>query len=318
MRHHPAQIHGSKMIAPDEESARLLKSTSNISVKDCKQGSYTSSRLPRELVAALMVYFCGVNLPIWCIRPYFGVHMRPIPYQILPNSKDVVLDLTLNNPLVEDVQVPSWLLHFSGFYFPLLVIVLVTFLLPNTKLNNKYHDVHSAVCVLLTAVGTSEFITQVIKFYVGRLRPNFYALCGFDTTSLKCTNPIEMEMEGRCSFPSGHSSFSTCGMGVLALFFLGRVGIMTAPGLANKKTKLKAFLSLMPLVYSTYCASSRLYDNWHHPSDVVAGICLGLFCSTFVYHLFYAPIFSPMAGTPLSYISALNDGQGVVSQSNSD
>ena len=96
MKHNSVQKHGAKMmIAPDEESARLLKSaTSNVSVKDSKQGSYTSSRLPRELVGALMVYFFGLNLPMWCIRPYFGVHMRPIPYQILPNSNDVVLDLT--------------------------------------------------------------------------------------------------------------------------------------------------------------------------------------------------------------------------------
>ena len=138
----------------------------------------------------------------------------------------------------------------------------------------------------------SEFITQMFKYYVGRLRPNFYELCGFDTNTLSCTNPIEMEMEGRCSFPSGHSSMSTAGMAVLAYFFLGRVGIATICAIkgGNKQTnifstKVKTLLALAPLMYSTFCACSRLFDNWHHPSDIVAGICLGLFCSTFCYHM---------------------------------
>ncbi len=267
------------------EKNRIDKNQGTNMISSDEQGSYLSSNLPREMVAAVLVYIVGLYVPKWFIRPYFGVNIRPIPYQILQNSKDVVLDLNLNNPLVEDVTVPSWLLHFSGFYLPLLVLVICTYFVPNTKLNYKYHDTHSAVCVLFTTVGMSEFITQLIKFYVGRLRPNFYALCGFDTNSLVCTNSIDMQLEARCSFPSGHSSFATSGMGVLALFFLGRVGIMTAPGLANRKTKLNAFLALIPLVLSTYFATSRLFDNWHHPSDVIAGIGLGLFCSTFVYHL---------------------------------
>lgn len=255
------------------------------------QINYFSTSLPRDLLFCIVWFFVGVYAPSYIIRPIFGINMRPIPYQILPNSNDVVLDLSLNQPLVEDVTVNSRLLLQSSITFPLLLLLIVTFIF-SPRLKPKYHDVHSSICTLLTTIGMSEFITCMIKFYVGRLRPNFYALCGFDVTTLTCTNPVEMAMEARLSFPSGHSSLSTSGMGVLTFFFLGRVGIAVAGSNvgavgnhSNIVTKLKALMALTPLAYSTFCASSRLHDNWHHPSDVVGGICLGLFCSTFCYHL---------------------------------
>jgi membrane-associated phospholipid phosphatase len=252
-------------------------------------GSYFSTKLPRELAFCIMFFLVGVHAPNTIILPIYGRNIRPIPYQKLPNSEDVVLDFSLNQPLIENVTIPSNFLIQTAITMPIVILVLVTTIIA-PRIKPKFHDVHSSICVLLTTTGMSEFITQVVKLYVGRLRPNFYALCGFDTVSLSCTNPTEMIMEGRSSFPSGHSSLATAGMGCLVYFFLGRVGIAAiCGGIGNKKmnsfTKLYAFFALTPLLYSTFCASSRLVDNWHHPSDVLAGICLGLFCSTFGYHL---------------------------------
>eukprot|EP00554_Chaetoceros_debilis_P003973 CAMPEP_0194084386 /NCGR_PEP_ID=MMETSP0149-20130528/13080_1 /TAXON_ID=122233 /ORGANISM="Chaetoceros debilis, Strain MM31A-1" /LENGTH=170 /DNA_ID=CAMNT_0038767031 /DNA_START=160 /DNA_END=669 /DNA_ORIENTATION=- len=151
--------------------------------------------------------------------------MRPIPYQQL-GTGDIVLDLGLNNPLVEEVTVPSALLIHSSITLPLIVLIVVTFISPRIKSAcYRFHDAHAAVCTLLTTIGMSEFVTQMVKMYVGRLRPNFYALCEFDPSTLQCAANQAREMEGRQSFPSGHSSLSMAGMGVLALFFLGRANI---------------------------------------------------------------------------------------------
>ncbi len=105
-------------------------------------------------------------------------------------------------------------------------------------------------------MGISELVTQTIKYYVGRLRPNFYSMCGFDKESFDCTNG-EMEMEARMSFPSGHSSLSFCGAVCLVQFFIGRVGL-GRPMLSSAKRKMLTVLSFAPLLLSSWCATSRL------------------------------------------------------------
>jgi len=165
------------------------------------------------------------------------------------------------------------------------------------------YDKHAIICVLFSAMGMSECITNVLKLYVGRLRPNFYSLCEFSTQTLKCMADELTIREGRRSFPSGHSSFSFCGMGVLVHYFMGRVGhkVVFEQGTADISSfrrKILCLLCLSPWMYAAFVACSRLVDNWHHPSDIVAGSLIGIFCSHFAYHLWYPPLFYPNTGVP--------------------
>lgn len=181
-----------------------------------------------------------------------------------------------------------------------VVFPLATSAIPN---NNPLHNFHSGVCTILTAIGMSEFVTQLFKFYVGRLRPNFYAMCGFDKATLQCTNGEEMEMEARMSFPSGHSSLSFCGMMTLVLFFVRRVGL----GRVGKQYSLIQYkfgvlFSFVPLLFSFWCATSRLVDHWHHPSDIIAGSIIGSVSALIAYHLWYPHVLSSLAGVPLSIL----------------
>ena len=133
--------------------------------------------------------------------------------------------------------------------------------------------------------------------YIGRLRPNFYAMCGFGKSLLKCTADMAHQYEARQSFPSGHSGLSFCSMGVLAWFALGcwiRKCNRTASNknilsfgtaMKQKNAKIAALISLSPLIFSTFVATSRIVDNWHHPSDVIAGTIIGFVCATISYHL---------------------------------
>lgn len=286
-------------------------SNSSLEVQESSYTTYTKTNLFRELMCCTCAFLFGLYSPTSFFRPILGVNMRPIPYQIL-KSGDVVLQLGLNNPLVENVTVPSRLLLNTSITLPLIVMVIITQLAPHPQCVKSF-DTHSCACVLLLTIGLSEFTTQMVKMYVGRLRPNFYDLCKFNSENLECTASDSHIMESRSSFPSGHSSLSAAGMGVLVWFLLGRanLGQNMNGKKKNRNPKLSAMVALLPLAWSLFVASSRLVDNWHHPSDIVAGLCLGLFFPSLVYHLFYPSVISSQAGVPLNYLASVaHSGSG--------
>jgi membrane-associated phospholipid phosphatase len=198
-------------------------------------------------------------------------------------------------------------LWFLSLWAPIIIVSIIGGIFPLVAStfpnNNPLHNIHGGICTILTAIGISEFVTQVFKFYVGRLRPNFYAMCGFDKATLACTNGEEMEMEARMSFPSGHSSLSYCGMMALVLFFIGRAGLgRVGKQYSLVRYKFSVLLSFVPLLFSFWCATSRLVDNWHHPSDIIAGSILGVVSACIAYHIWYPHVLAVHAGIPLSVV----------------
>eukprot|EP00569_Conticribra_weissflogii_P007147 CAMPEP_0171347034 /NCGR_PEP_ID=MMETSP0878-20121228/26755_1 /TAXON_ID=67004 /ORGANISM="Thalassiosira weissflogii, Strain CCMP1336" /LENGTH=327 /DNA_ID=CAMNT_0011850945 /DNA_START=161 /DNA_END=1144 /DNA_ORIENTATION=+ len=272
---------------------------------------YKDSSWPliRELIFSFLIFFIGSYVPKNVILPITGVNQRPIPYQVT-QAGDVILDLTLANQLVSsaDVVFPSSKLWFIALWVPIIFIFFVGSMFPlvisSFPNNSSFHNVHAGFCSVLVAIGISEFFTHTFKFYVGRLRPNFYAMCGFDTDTLSCQNGEQMENEARMSFPSGHSSLSCCGMMTLTLFLYARVGLgrIMVPGVASGRSKFLGIVAFTPLLVSFWCATSRLVDNWHHPSDIIAGTILGAVSAFISYHLWFPHMFSEYAGIPLSVI----------------
>ncbi|KAL7427706.1 hypothetical protein ACHAXH_001683 [Discostella pseudostelligera] len=277
--------------------------------------------LLRDLILSIACFLFGVHGPKIFILPLIGgLTVRPIPYQVTA-AGDVMLDLAFANDLIpkSDVTFPSVRTWFISFLLPISIVILIGSIFPmnitNLTNNNPLNNIHAGICTLLVAIGLSELVTQTIKFYVGRLRPNFYAMCGFDKESLECKNGEEMEMEARMSFPSGHSSLSFCGAICLVLFFVGRTGL-GRPMVSSVKRKTLIVLSFAPLLVSSWCATSRLVDNWHHPSDIIAGSILGSIAACISYHLWFPHILSIHAGIPLSVISnaiSAEDAQNLVS-----
>jgi hypothetical protein len=84
----------------------------------------------------------------------------------------------------------------------------------------------------------------------------------------------------------------------------GCVGCGEEEGICN--SKFIFLLSFTPLLLSTYCAASRLVDNWHHPSDILAGMVIGLVCAIVSYHSWYPPVTSYHSGIPLSILVPLS------------
>lgn len=135
--------------------------------------------------------------------------------------------------------------------------------------SSQWADTFRIVSSFFLGLGTTLLLTDFIKYYVGRLRPNFYDICGFDDETLSCTAEENRQNEGRKSFPSGHSSLSMVGCMYVSLFLMYKMK------LAEKPTFLRFSVGLAPTSLALWVAASRLVDNWHHPSDVLAGCLIG-------------------------------------------
>ncbi|CAB9528138.1 Phospholipid phosphatase 5 [Seminavis robusta] len=269
----------------------------------------------------LLLVAGSVIVPVFAAVEKEAWREENIPYQKI-SSGDVILDQQLNKPLADPPTISSGMLIMTAIVVPLLLVLFVNHFdvlascrrIQLIKIQ-QLHELRAGVSALFVSIGLSEAITQTLKLYVRRHRPNFYALCGFDPVSLKCTAKLSRIHEASLSFPSGHSSLSFCGMTFLVYFFLGRVALlapnttMALPGgrsikLYPYKALLGVMAQLLPWSYSVFVATSRIADNWHHPSDILAGTLLGITAATIGYRAFYpSPSTSSggaKAGIPLS------------------
>ena len=48
----------------------------------------------------------------------------------------------------------------------------------------------------------------------------------------------------------------------------------------------KLAATAIPMSVAVFVAASRAVDNWHHPSDIVAGTLLGLYCGHVGWYMF--------------------------------
>jgi membrane-associated phospholipid phosphatase len=87
-----------------------------------------------------------------------------------------------------------------------------------------------------------------------------------------CSGAAGKVREGRKSFPSGHTSLATAGLGYLSFFLLANVRSRADTGSGAVWRTLAA---LSPLFLATWIGISRVRDYWHHWSDVATGGLLG-------------------------------------------
>jgi len=213
------------------------------------------------------------------------------------------------NPMT-DSYVPSNLLWTCVTFVPLSAIV-VMFLI-----NKNAVDLTSASLVVTLAMPLNGVLTDVIKLLVGRPRPDFAYRCwpqsggqvpegGFSGESLVCTGDHDTIIEGRKSFPSGHSSFSFACWGFVFLYLSGKLGTFhcTQP--------ISSWRLLLPLVFLLIplsIALSRTADYHHHWQDVLVGSLLGFSVIWIVYRQHYPPLNCPSSAKPLALLQT--DGYG--------
>jgi membrane-associated phospholipid phosphatase len=166
---------------------------------------------------------------------------------------------------------------------------------------------------LLYAIGITEGITQCVKMFIGRLRPNMYQLCQFNIETLQYSTTVAKERirEGHLSFPSGHSSLASVSMVYCTWYILNYFNRYNETvdqqqlRLANVNIYRNSNYGLWMLLLSVlrilvvalllpgwavYVGMTRIVDHWHHVSDVLAGLLLGTAIGTTVFLCVVRPI----------------------------
>lgn len=270
-----------------------------ISPKGSSAVSLTFLRIVTDVSYATFVFYIGA----FGLKRMTGGKpwtIRDIPFQKIDvnGQSTILLDFELNHELLpsNDVTFNDHWLWFCAFQLPLIIVLCLSrWRIDDTTYSRFYKsalvqnwDTLASFCGLIFAIGLSELVTNALKLYVGRLRPNFYSLCKFDIETLKCTAEMSDQYQSRKSFPSGHSSLSFTGLTFLVLYLIGRFGVCNlteATTYSMHGRKGIILLCTAPWALALYIASSRSVDNWHHTSDIIAGSLLGIACAAISYHM---------------------------------
>lgn len=128
----------------------------------------------------------------------------------------------------------------------------------------------------------------------------------------KCLDDAVNPAEGMKSFPSGHTSWSTSGLGFTSFWLLGQLRCFD-----GQAQPLRFILSLSPLLFAVWIGMSRTQDYWHAPDDVAAGFLLGLLMAYCFYRQVYCSITSSHAGQLISVVRDACAGRASLSMPSS-
>ncbi|KAK7686155.1 hypothetical protein QCA50_010375 [Cerrena zonata] len=153
-------------------------------------------------------------------------------------------------------------------------------------------EVHHGALGLYTARAFTALVTEVLKNRVGRLRPDFLVRCKWKEELQACSGSLDKVLDGRRSFPSGHSSTAFSGMTFLSLWLAGVTcawcfsEAMPSRSLLSSRIA-RTCLTLFPMAFATWVAVSRVEDYRHHKEDVIVGSLIGIDTATAAYLVYF-------------------------------
>ncbi|KAH9461962.1 hypothetical protein MJO28_003278 [Puccinia striiformis f. sp. tritici] len=202
-------------------------------------------------------------------------------------------------------QVPDEWLHHLSVTLPVLLLIILTLITYPRGGIHLIPMLHHSLLGLLVAHSMAIVPTDILKIWIGELRPDFFSRCAYSEDTKICKpffhNHKLME-SGRKSFPSGHSSTAFAGLTFLALWIAGRNGAFALGGDGLRAAGplqsrlLRLLVAIIWLVIAIWIAVTRIQDHRHHPRDVIAGGIIGIISASIGY-LFYFP--SPFKGSSL-------------------
>lgn len=224
----------------------------------------------------------AILITLWILAYYAG----NIP---VVQRKFFLDDESIEYPHLEE-QVPDTLNDAVSVYLPSAVVIAIALL--NWS---PWHFAHGMLALASTRA-LNSVVTNFLKNRIGRLRPDFLARCQFDAIRNACTGDEDSIIEGRRSFPSGHSSSAFSGMFFLSLLLAGQTAAWcfnapNRPRWAHSRW-VRLFVSLAPLVWGVHVALTRVEDYRHHKEDVVAGSLIGILSAFVCYSVYWPNPFS--------------------------
>ncbi|KAG8456615.1 hypothetical protein GDO86_002406 [Hymenochirus boettgeri] len=157
--------------------------------------------------------------------------------------------------------------------------VLYSDLRSNAFVRNHYvATIYKAIGTFIFGAATSQSLTDIAKYTIGRLRPHFLDVCKPNWSKINCSlgyienfvceGNAAQSNEARLSFYSGHSSFSMYCMVFLALYLQSRMK-------GDWARLIRPTLQFGLIAVSVYVGLSRVSDYKHHWSDVLTGLIQG-------------------------------------------
>ncbi|XP_034104036.1 putative phosphatidate phosphatase [Drosophila albomicans] len=203
-------------------------------------------------------------------------------------------DESLMYPYKENT-VTSSMLHWISLYLPVAALVIIDTYRCWRRVAGgncrwqQFWPVFNTVRWFLFGHVVEQFIKDMGKQVIGRLRPHFFDVCRpqladggtcldeahrhggiyhMDYTCHSADATPEMLRDMNVSFPSGHSSMAFYGLVFMALY-------LQSIRLSPSSTLLRPLCQLVCVALATFVGLSRVMDYKHHWSDVVAGSLLG-------------------------------------------
>ncbi|KAH9066693.1 lipid phosphate phosphatase 1 [Lactarius vividus] len=210
-------------------------------------------------------------------------------------------DFSPNDPLIQHPHTSQQISSDTNNFVTSMVPVALSVFIGGYR--SSVHEIHHGLLAACAGKALSLLTTEALKNRVGRLRPDFLARCQWDASQHICTGKIDDIVDGRKSFPSGHSSTAFVGMTFTALFLAGKTAalcfnVSPFPGTLLNSRLARLVLVLMPLVFSTWVAITRVEDYRHHKEDAIVGSVIGILSGTIGYLLYWPNPFSATSFSP--------------------
>jgi len=225
----------------------------------------TDRRMASTSFASLGDWLC--TAAIWAAG-HFADQLPPFERELRPQLHDPTI--SYHHTPAHEQQFPTWLLWRVSLYIPLAAVAAVAMVPPRPLAMSRLGLLSELWLGLLSSVGLAFTLVCLVKCAVGRLRPDFLARCMAGTDG-KCTGDPAVIVEGRKSFPSGHSALSFSGLFFVSLVLAARL----APMGRRWGTLWKLCVVAMPWLLALQVALSRIADYWHHWEDVLIGSLIG-------------------------------------------
>ncbi|KAF3988808.1 hypothetical protein FT663_00407 [Candidozyma haemuli var. vulneris] len=220
-------------------------------------------------------------------------HARPFNRQFKLN------DHTIQHPFTHEERVTGHMCLFLAAFVPSVSMTVGSFIKHRKNKDQALHLLQVSLLGAALTVSLDGIITDILKNWVGRPRPDFLERCGAPSNTPTdvfvdisvCTAPLgELRLiDGMRSTPSGHSSISFSAFLFLAMWLFGQLQLSV--NVASKPVYLY-ILSMSPLVLAAYVALSRVQDYRHHFSDIVSGMIIGCSVAVAVYRKYFHSVFA--------------------------
>ncbi|KAK8860161.1 hypothetical protein M9Y10_011825 [Tritrichomonas musculus] len=210
------------------------------------------------------------NIIEWIITICIGGCAIFVAITIEPLHDSAIVDNPTENYPYSGETIGAPVLFFIVIIIPCAVLGIMAILHPRKiDLCLAYMSLAQTLCITL-------LLTESLKVFVARPRPNYFHYCGYDKEKQACTGPNKYQKDAKVSFPSGHASISFCTGTWLMLFlqsyynFSGEIWYL--------------LIKFTPIIIAIFISATRITDYMHHVSDVVAGAVLGIGVGSIIFN----------------------------------